>query len=312
MRANRAFFLENISWGTKSDLLAIIAAMAEETSTEKKQPKTRKQRIWEIDFLRGLAVLLMVIDHFLWDCKYLPQIFTNFQSIQNPFIGGLRDFAYGYWYHPARYAAHLVFAGLFFILSGISCSLSKNNFWHGAKILGAGIIIDLSTYIIYWITGTSSMTMIFNVLISLGFGVLVVALLNLIPMPKPLRGWLYIGLGAAIFVTCLMLDLYWIIDNATGTSSFQIEHLWDYIRGFQQWGSDYFSIIPYLAYTLIGAGIGVLVYQEKKTSLLPKLDGMWNRPVCFLGRNTLWVYLIHQIPLWIILGGLCLILGYRF
>ena len=288
--------------------------MAEEAVQENKEAKKgKRQRIWEIDFLRGFAIFLMVIDHFFWDVKFLPQVFSNYPAIQNGMILWLRDLSMDYWYHPARYATHLVFAAIFFILSGVSCVLSKNNFLHALKILLAGALIDLVTYIAFWATGGSvDFRMIFNVLISLGAGVLLIALLNLIPMPKKARGFLYVGLGVALFVVCCVFDLYWIVDNEGGTAAFQPELIFEYMMGFRMWGSDYFQLIPYLAYTLFGAGIGIFFYQEKKQSLLPKLDGKWNKPFCFIGRNTLWVYLSHQVVLWIIIGGICLILGYRF
>lgn len=28
---------------------------------------------------------------------------------------------------------------------------------------------------------------------------------------------------------------------------------------------------------------------------MPKLDGKWNKPVCFIGRHTLIVYVVHLI-----------------
>ena len=260
--------------------------MADQETAPRKNEKAKKRRIWEIDFLRGFCILLMVMDHFFWDAKYLPQVFQNFDQVANPFINGLHEVAFTYWYLDARYAVHLIVAGLFFALSGISCSFSKNNFWHGAKILAAGLIIDLATYIVSWITGSIGVRMIFNVLTALGFGVLVVALLNLIPLPKTAQGLLYIGLGITIFILCMVFDLYWIKDNGTATSVFKIEHFFEYLVGLKQWGSDYFSVVPYMAYTLFGAGIGILFYG-KKESLFPKLDGAWNRPFCFVGRNTL-------------------------
>jgi hypothetical protein len=45
-------------------------------------------------------------------------------------------------------------------------------------------------------------------------------------------------------------------------------------------------------------------YQDKK-SRLPR--GEWERPICFVGRNTLWIYLGHQvvfIPLFMIITAI--------
>ena len=68
--------------------------------------------------------------------------------------------------------------------------------------------------------------------------------------------------------------------------------------------SDYFPLHPNLGYFLIGAAIGKTLYR-KKESLLPALAdyGIW-KPLCFLGRHSLWVYLLHQ-P---ILSGICMLI----
>ena len=32
-----------------------------------KLPPVKKQRVWEVDFVRGLMILFVVWDHFMWD-----------------------------------------------------------------------------------------------------------------------------------------------------------------------------------------------------------------------------------------------------
>ena len=49
----------------------------------------KKPRIWEIDFLRGLAIIMMILDHFCYDCLFLPRLFSNFYQINNPFVNFL-------------------------------------------------------------------------------------------------------------------------------------------------------------------------------------------------------------------------------
>jgi len=59
--------------------------------------------------------------------------------------------------------------------------------------------------------------------------------------------------------------------------------------------SDYFPLIPNLGYFLIGAALGRTVYR-KKTTLLPRVNEniMPIRFLCFCGRKSLWIYLLHQ------------------
>ena len=59
-------------------------------------------------------------------------------------------------------------------------------------------------------------------------------------------------------------------------------------------GGDYFPLIPYLGYAFAGAAVITLFYGGGK-SLLPKLDGGWNKPFRFVGKHTLLIVIVHQI-----------------
>jgi uncharacterized membrane protein len=69
--------------------------------------------------------------------------------------------------------------------------------------------------------------------------------------------------------------------------------------------SDYFPLLPNLGYFLVGAALGRTVYRKKET-LLPKVreDMGIVKFLCFCGRQSLWIYLLHQ-P---VLSGICMIL----
>ena len=59
--------------------------------------------------------------------------------------------------------------------------------------------------------------------------------------------------------------------------------------------SDYFPLFPQLGYFLIGAAIGKTAYREKRT-LLPgsfQKTGI-ARFFCWCGRQSLFIYLLHQ------------------
>ena len=66
--------------------------------------------------------------------------------------------------------------------------------------------------------------------------------------------------------------------------------------------ADYQPIFPYVAWMLIGAAIGPMLYRNKK-SLIPQLGKYdWYEPVNFWGRSAMWVYVAHQIVIGLILG----------
>lgn len=297
--------------------------MGEEASALKK-----KSRIWEIDFLRGFIILLMIMDHTFYDFTLLVRIQNALFSNARYFwlIEAWADAGDFYWNHPVRVVVHYCVTALFFILSGISCTLSKNNWWHAGKILIASVLFQGVTWIIYAVgvnlgafssDAPGEMVAIFNVLLAMGIGVLVTALLRKIKM-KHHAAFMLI-LGGVIFAVSISLQLYSL--NQLYTPWYGYKWFYDWISwedilpllvGTKCWGSDYFAIIPYLAYSFIGCGIGEIFYEKKKQSLLPKLDGKWNKPVCFVGRHTIWVYLAHQPVILAILILICLCVGYRF
>ena len=75
--------------------------------------------------------------------------------------------------------------------------------------------------------------------------------------------------------------------------------------------ADYLPLFPWFGMFLIGAAIGRLFYRDRQ-SLLPqgwtKPLTLWGRPLLFLGRHPLTVYVVHQplllLLIWLILKGL--------
>ena len=59
--------------------------------------------------------------------------------------------------------------------------------------------------------------------------------------------------------------------------------------------SDYFPLLPYLGWFLLGACLGRLLYGRRQ-SLLPDFpSGAWPvRALRWCGTHSLWIYLLHQ------------------
>ena len=52
---------------------------------------------------------------------------------------------------------------------------------------------------------------------------------------------------------------------------------------------DYVPLFPYIIFFFIGALVSYFVYKEKKQSIF-KHKYNWERPICFMGRHTLFIY----------------------
>jgi uncharacterized membrane protein len=84
-------------------------------------------RIWEIDLLRTVAIVLMVVFHLVYDLNEFAGLDVNYWS--------------GFWYWEGRASAWT-----FIFLSGISSGFSRNTVKRGVKVFAAGMLITLVTY----------------------------------------------------------------------------------------------------------------------------------------------------------------------
>ena len=74
--------------------------------------------------------------------------------------------------------------------------------------------------------------------------------------------------------------------------------------------SDYFPLLPHLGWYMLGTVLGRTVYADKKT----RLPGMFRESViarffCWCGRQSLFIYLLHQPILAAAVGAIAMIKG---
>jgi uncharacterized membrane protein len=251
-----------------------------------------KERIWELDLIRGFCVLLMIVDHLLFDLGFvfLQQWFPEAEG--GP-VFALCTFARDiYWTHPLRIAARVFVLSGFIGVCGISCSLSRSNFKRGFKLLLVALALTAATALIDYIAGWGQRYVIsFGILHLLAVSILVYAVLQRFGYLPSLL------LGAAILI------LGWF----TGSSFSDSPSFFLFALGLSKNGysADIFPIIPYLGWFLIGAAVGSLLYRQKKSLFPQRGKSSFLRPLYWLGRHALVVYVLHQ-PL---LFGLLWLLG---
>lgn len=276
-----------------------------------------KKRIWEIDFVRGILIILVIFDHFFYDWGYLVLEATNFASASMP--GGmvqLHKFAQWYWTFDGRIIIRNICLALFFLLSGISCSFSKNNLKRGLILEGVGIFITIVTYSIYYISNnTLDLRIVFGAISCFGSCILIYYFLTF------LLGMLFKEKEKYINATILVIGLimifiglkyymttkYWVTDLNS-------ENIIPVFLGSVGFGADHFGLFPYLAYIILGGFIGKTVYKNKQ-SLLPQFENNKGLlKVGKIGQYTLWIYIFHQgivapiVILIVLIGGASLAL----
>lgn len=222
-----------------------------------------KKRIWELDALRGLCILGMVVVHFVYDLVELyglieweyPPLFTFVQS-----WGGV----------------------LFLLISGICVTLGSRCIRRGLLVFACGLVVSGVTYGMYHFGfATKSLIIYFGVLHCLGVCML------LWPVFRKLPHWA-LALAGLILVLAgfYVRELPWV--DTYYLMIFGIP--W---KGFAS--SDYFPLLPYLGFFLMGSALGKSVYRKKET-LLPKVNAQ-NPIIRFFllcGKHSLWIYLLHQ------------------
>ena len=268
--------------------------------------ETKKQRVWEIDFLRGICIILMVFDHLMWQIhdfvwKYFG--ITDWTSSNIPeFLRQYHYFGTFYYTNDFRIEFRLMVLFLFFFISGISMNFSKNNQKRGLICLGLGLVITLITIIlcITNIIDPQESLICFGVLSCLGSCILITHYLK-----KLIYKIFDNNFNAWIITVCILswililLGKYFRVHfpsyllNKGDPMSYFIGILGN-IFGFANFGGDFFPLVPYLAYMMLGSMLGEVFYKDKRS--LFKKEPKACKPFTIVGRNTMPIYLFH-IPL---------------
>ncbi len=280
----------------------------ESVSTVNALYRDKRRRVWELDFLRGLAVILMCFDHLMFDFAYIRTWFSNFDSVKNPFVMWMRARALEYMQSDLRFYGHYIFVFLFLFLVGTSCAFSRDNIRRGAALGVFSLVFTGATFIVKAI-GILDDGIIFGILHCIALCILCAAAVdNLTRRNKYVNILVPLALGTAICAAGIGLQ-YWNMGRPYDMV-FTPAHMFDYIIGTHGFGDDWFGLFPQVGAVLLGVYFGKAAYSAR-VSLVPAIDGKWNKPFRFVGRHALLFYVIHQVAIAGLVILLCLCLGYR-
>ncbi|MCX5775039.1 MAG: heparan-alpha-glucosaminide N-acetyltransferase domain-containing protein, partial [Firmicutes bacterium] len=169
------------------------------SATPKKPSKKERlsHRIWEIDFLRGLAILLMLFDHLMYDFTLLPGLFPhNFYLHVSQIAPALNEMGIWWFYiSPLRYVGHVFFVGVFALIVGISCSFSRSNLKRGALLLLFALFISGVTLLADHVFNMG-LFVVFGILHTFAISIFLYSLLRLLPYHRIVM----LAVGSAIVV----------------------------------------------------------------------------------------------------------------
>lgn len=238
-----------------------------DTKTMSVQTPSLEIRYWEIDLLRGTAVVMMVVFHIIFDLSYFSIFPLNVIT--------------GFW----RYFAILT-ALIFVSLVGISLNISFhrapspiNLSWYkkylkrGGGILLLGIIITVVTFF-----AIGEGFILFGVLHCIGASILIAPLFFARPRITLATGIIFLAGGFLVKGIHGPLWLAWI---GVHPETF--------------YTLDYFPLFPWFGVVLLGLSIGAVIYPGGRRTILPGARApRLCQPVCWLGQHSLVLYLLHQ------------------
>ena len=218
-----------------------------------------KKRIWELDALRGLALLGMIGIHLIYDLVDLFGVWN--------------------WDQPQWYLLFKNnYGALFLLISGISVTLGRHPVKRGLQVFLCGFLCTAATVGMYLLGASGKDIIIY-------YGVLHCLGTSMLLWPLFRKG----SNGLLAFLALGMITLgLWL-----RTKGFSFP--WLTVLGFCPYGfasSDFFPLFPNLGYFLLGAVLGRRLYGQKESRFRTE-----HPPLPFLqwcGRHSLTIYLLHQ------------------
>lgn len=252
------------------------------TASSKKKSIFEK-RIHEIDFIRGLLICIVLFDHIL--NTFMLNANVWFQITGNPIWNGLFNSLVWYWNCVPRFVIREICLYSFCFISGISCAFSRNN-WRraGEMILVFGLIQVGSNLLQSWgVVGTGSSVIIdFNVIGVLAFSTLFYCFV---------QNCSWRGLTASMLLWLLFATYGMdILRTIPGSTSARVPALFEPLFNVGDW----MPLVPYIVFFFLGAIFSYFQYEDRKSKFKRH---EWERPICFVGRHTIWIYLSHEIIL---------------
>lgn len=300
-----------------------------------KEKKKRKTRVYEIDLLRSLPLFLVLLYHFAFDISMLPVVLSNYIDVivKYPALDDFVSFCYNIVNNDIILGFIAPFVGsCFLFIAGISTSFSRNNIRRGLLLTLGSLLVSSFTWLCIILMKNLfgediDLFITFGIIHLIAFSLLSYAILDWI-IKKIFRhdipSILILALGITVFFIGIMLrrgiqyrgdEIIWPYFYVYGDPITQIqEYGWTVLfeSAIGRLGNtiDWWPIFPFAGVLYLGIAFGKALYPEPR-SLFAKGNLKIFRPLCFIGRHTIWFYLLQQPVLILVLAIILYNMGFR-
>ena len=227
--------------------------------------KNNDKRLYEIDILRGIAIVMMAVFHFMWSLNYLGVVQA--------------DLLHGFWE-----VFQTMTGSLFILLVGIGLSLSYSRtmrkdpgkyplkyLYRGLTVFGYGMIITLVSWL--WMPQAY---VFFGILHFMGTAII---------LATPFIDFVWLNLFIGIIA--LLAGLW--AQNISTTIP------WLALLGFSYPVNtlDFYTILPWISLVFFGMFLGNMLYKGAKRAFMLRVKDNTLGSLQFLGRHSLMMYFVH-------------------
>ncbi|MDQ4106970.1 MAG: DUF1624 domain-containing protein [Actinomycetota bacterium] len=231
--------------------------------------RAKNQRFWDVDLARGVAIVMVALYHLIYDFDNLAGYGVESTS--------------GFWGVFADVSAFMfVFlVGLSLTLSyararvGAGGSLFGKYLRRGLRILAYGMLITL----VFWALDFG--TVIFGILHLIGVSIVLAYPFLRFGLPNLFLGLAVIAVGAYMQSRDVSSGSAWLAPLGVVPENLFMP--------------DYRPLLPWFGVVLLGVFFGNAVYLAWRRERPPATRMPASAaPLAFLGRHTLFIYLVHQ------------------
>ncbi len=229
---------------------------------EKNLHPSAESRLWQIDWLRGFTVILMFFYHLVFDLIKIIKL--------SPFVGD--------WFFV--FGPDLI-GGIFLFASGLSSFARtlkatpswRSSFKYAGRVFIWGAVLSAASYFY-----SPKTIIVFGILQCIAFSIILgtpflrVKILPLVSIALAVIVAGYVFEHSSFYLTAIQ----WVSAQCLGGRRMM----------------DFFWIIPWFGFYLLGVAFGkssIFEKIRKKTIFRP-----YCKPIVFLGRHSLAIYIVHQ------------------